>query len=52
MVRGAIGSAIARGGGGEDQRGGRGKRGGRGGRRARESRMIVNMGGGRVDVYF
>ena len=32
MVRGAIGSAIARGGGGKDQRGGRGKRGGRGGK--------------------
>ena len=38
---------------GEKPEGGKGKKGRKGGgRRGRGSKMIVNMGGGRVGVYF
>ena len=37
---------------GEKPEGGKRKKGRKGGRRGRGSKMIVNMGGGRVGVYF
>ena len=37
---------------GEKPEGGKGKKGRKGGGGGRGSRMIVNMGGGRVGVYF
>ena len=52
MASGDTGSVIVRGGGGKT-RGEGGKKGEEGvGRRGRGSKMIVNMGGGRVGVYF
>ena len=51
MASGATGSVIVRGGRGKT-RGEGGKKGRKAGRRGRGSKMIVNMGGGRVGVYF
>ena len=51
MARGATGSGIVRKE-GEKPEGREGKKGRKGGRRGSGSKMIVNIGGGRVGVYF
>ena len=53
VANGATESGIVKRGKGGKTRGGEGKKGEEGGgRRGRGSKMIVNMGGGRVGVYF